>query len=68
MIPGISARPSPSTVTFEALPMYPTSAMRPSFTATPPRLGGKPRPSTSITSRITRSNMREPKYTERENR
>ena len=30
--------------------------------------GGKPRPSTSITSRITRSNMREPKYTERENR
>src|SRR5688572_26740521 len=57
MIPGISARPSASTVSLEWPRILPTSTMRPSFTATPPRRGGAPRPSTSIASRITRSNI-----------
>src|SRR5690349_3669822 len=38
--------------------------MRPSFTAMPPRRGGEPRPSISITSRIARSNIA-PEYTQR---
>ena len=34
----------------------PTATMRPSFTASAPRLGGDPSPSSSSASRITRSN------------
>src|ERR671910_3898099 len=57
MMPGISASPSASTVTIDEPRMWPTSTMRPFFTATPPRRGGEPRPSIRITSRITRSNI-----------
>src|SRR5262245_29675022 len=57
MMPGINARPSASMVSREAPRMRPTSTIFPSFTATPPRRGGEPRPSTSITSRIARSNI-----------
>ena len=57
MIPGISARPSASTVSRAAPRILPISTILPSLTATPPRRGGEPSPSSSSASRITRSNI-----------
>src|ERR1700741_2107666 len=64
MIPGISARSSAITVSRELPRILPISTILPSLTATPPRFGGEPRPSSSMASRITRSNMAS-EYTQR---
>src|SRR5688572_6412552 len=58
MIPGMSARPSASTASRVGPMILPISQIRPLFTATPPRFGGAPWPSSSSASRITRSYMR----------
>src|SRR5258706_16155591 len=62
MIPGISARPSASTVSLAERLALPTSRIFPSLTARSPRFGGEPRPSTSSALRITRSCIA-PQYT-----
>src|SRR3954469_10043970 len=55
MMPGISARPSASMVSF-ALPSTPaTPVMRPSLTARLPRTGAEPSPSSRSALRIRRS-------------
>src|SRR5688500_6770883 len=58
MIPGMSARPSASSASLVGPMILPISQILPFLTATPPRLGGEPKPSSSIASRITRSYMR----------
>src|SRR3982751_4858633 len=54
MMPGMSARPSASTVCFPERP-FPISRILPSATARSPLRGGEPRPSSSSALRITRS-------------
>src|SRR5437667_8771087 len=55
MIPGISARPSASMVSFALASTAPTPVIFPSDTARSPRAGGEPRPSSSSALRISRS-------------
>src|SRR3954464_15920192 len=55
MIPGISARPPASSVSFAGAETLPTSRMRPSLTATSPCTGREPLPSRRSAPRITRS-------------
>src|SRR3989442_2849758 len=55
MMPGISARPSASMVSFAAASTAPRPVIFPSDTATSPRAGGEPRPSSSSALRIRRS-------------
>src|SRR5438552_9176556 len=57
MIPGISARPSASMVSFALAPTAPTPVIFPSDTARSPRTGGEQRPSSSSALRIRRSCM-----------
>src|SRR5262245_2422878 len=54
MMPGISARPSASTVCFPDRPL-PISWIFPSRTARSPLRGGEPRPSSKTAPRITKS-------------
>src|SRR5437879_6514204 len=55
MIPGISARPPASMVSFALASTAPTPVIFPSDTARSPRTGGEPRPSSSSALRIRRS-------------
>src|SRR3989442_15220223 len=55
MMPGISARPSASMVSFALASTAPTPVIFPSDTARSPRTGGEPRPSSSSALRIRRS-------------
>src|SRR3989442_7824554 len=55
MIPGISARPPASMVSFAAASTAPMPVILPSDTARSRRAGGEPRPSSSSALRISRS-------------